>query len=96
MVIEGLLGARAVFRGRHGRKFLPGSSLARDQDAAGLRSDRLNHLKDGAHLGTVADDIVLTGETPQLAAQVAASRFRCSVSSTWRTARLNWSTRSCP
>ncbi len=55
-----------------GDKFLPGSSLSGDQDAAGLRSDRLNHLKDGPHLGAVADDIVLTGETPQFAAQVAS------------------------
>src|SRR6266581_2572683 len=54
-----------------GNKFLAGPALPGDQNAARLRSDGLDHVKDGAHVGALPDNIVETGKPPKFAAEIA-------------------------
>ena len=54
-----------------GDQFFSGAAFAGDQDAAGLRRDSLDKVEDGAHLRTLADDVVETGEAAQFATKIA-------------------------
>ena len=54
---ERLLAAGAVFVDGAGDEFLARAGFSGDQDAAGLRSDGHDHVKDRAHLRAVADDL---------------------------------------
>src|SRR5258708_3582817 len=47
-----------------------GTALAGDEYAAGLRRDRLDHVKDFAHLRALADDIVEAGQAAKLAPEI--------------------------
>ena len=47
-------------------KLLAGAALPCNQNAALLRSDGVDHVKNCADLGTVTDDVVLTGQSAAL------------------------------
>src|SRR5258708_23997912 len=59
----------AVFMNSAGNEFPTGAALTCNKNAAGLRSDRLDHVENGAHLRTLADNIVQTSEPPDFTAQ---------------------------
>ena len=63
MVMNGLR-ARAVFMNGARHEFFAGSRFPGDEDAARLRRDGHDHVKNRAHLAAVADDVVLAGKPP--------------------------------
>ena len=69
MVMNGVVGPRTVFVNGAGNQFFTRAALSGDQDAAGLRRDRLNHVEDGAHLGTLSYDVVQTGQPADFTSQ---------------------------
>ncbi len=56
-------------------QLLSGTALAGDEHTARLRRDRLNQIKDRPHLGAVPDDVVESGQPPELASQQTDFRF---------------------
>src|SRR5260370_4797856 len=68
---KGGLRPSAVFMNGPGHQFFTGAALSSNKDAAGLRSDRLDHVEDSAHLRTLPDDIVQPGEPSNFTAQVS-------------------------
>src|SRR5260370_9699550 len=61
----------AIFMNSSSYQFFTGAALSGDKNSAGLRSDRLDHVEDGAHFRTLSDNIVQTSEPPNFTAQVS-------------------------
>src|SRR5260370_35781053 len=61
----------AIFVNGPSNEFFTGAALSGNKNAAGLRSNRLDHVENGAHLRTLSDNIVQTGEPPNFTAQVS-------------------------
>src|SRR5277367_4410556 len=72
---KGSLSAKTVLVNGTGYQFFSGAALACDQDAAGLRSNGLDQVKDGAHLGTLPNDVVETGQAAEFTAKVPGFLF---------------------
>src|SRR5580765_4836899 len=72
---EGSLRANAVFMNGTRHQFFSSAAFAGNEDAAGLRRDGLDQVEDGAHLGTLPDDAVETGQTAQFPAEVPGLFF---------------------
>ncbi len=71
MVINGAVDARTVLVNRARHQFFTGTALPGNQHSAGLRRHGLNHVKNGAHLGALPDDVVEPGQPADFPPQVA-------------------------
>src|ERR1700730_5366894 len=69
------LRALTVFVNGSRDQLFTSTAFASDEHAASLRGDGLDHVEDFTHLGTLADDIVETCKTPELATKISSFFF---------------------